>query len=74
MNLLSGLWAKVLLVAAVLFAILGAVAKLVSTGRRLERADQEHSTLEVKDAQQKAAADAPRNRDDLVERLRRHEF
>jgi hypothetical protein len=39
-------------------------------GRNAERMDKLKKTLEVKDAQLRATPDSPRNRGELVERLR----
>lgn len=43
-------------------------------GRNAERVDQLKKTLEVKDAQLRATLDAPRNRGELVDRLRSGKF
>lgn len=43
-------------------------------GRNAERADQLKKSLEIKDAQLRATLDAPRNRGELVDRLRDGEF
>lgn len=43
-------------------------------GQNAERVDQLKKTLEVKDAQLRATLDAPRNRGELVDRLRNGEF
>ncbi|QQR68871.1 MAG: hypothetical protein IPI58_08585 [Alphaproteobacteria bacterium] len=40
-------------------------------GRNAERVDQLKKSLEIKDAQLRATLDAPRNRSELVDRLRR---
>ncbi len=54
-------------VAAILFG-----AK--QSGRTAERYDQLEKLVEIKDAQLRAAMDAPRTRADLVKRLRDGEF
>lgn len=54
-------------VAAILFG-----AK--QSGRTAERYDQLKQLVEIKDAQLRAAMDAPRTRADLVKRLRDGEF
>ncbi len=64
---LIGWGAAALSVAAVL---LGAR----QAGRNAERADQLKKSLEVKDAQLRATLDAPRNRGELVDRLRNGKF
>ena len=43
-------------------------------GRTAERADQFNQIIKVKDAQLRATLDAPRNRDELVGRLRDGKF
>lgn len=43
-------------------------------GRNAERADQLQKIIKVKDAQLRATLDAPRNRDELVDRLRHGKF
>jgi hypothetical protein len=43
-------------------------------GRKAERVGQLKKTLEVKDAQFRATLDAPRNRGELVDRLRNGKF
>lgn len=65
---------------AVLSAIAEAVAglarylvnrQLINAGRAAERADRAEEAVGIKDAQLEAARDAPRSRDDIVDRLRR---
>ncbi len=55
---------------SVLVVLLGAR----HAGRNAERNDQLKKTIEVKNAQLRATLDAPRNRDELVDRLRRGKF
>lgn len=43
-------------------------------GRNAERVDQLKKSLEIKDAQLRATLDAPRNRGELVDRLRDGKF
>jgi hypothetical protein len=43
-------------------------------GRSAERVDQLKKSLEIKDAQLRATLDAPRNRGELVDRLRDGKF
>ena len=43
-------------------------------GRNAERVDHLKKTLEIKDAQLRATLDAPRNRGELVDRLRDGKF
>lgn len=70
----STFWAKLVAVGAAIAGILAIAAKIFSAGKKLERAAQEHETLEVKDAQQKAAANSPRDRDGVVDSLQHHRF
>jgi len=54
-------------------AALSAAAVLLGArqaGRNAERVDQLKKSLEIKDAQLRATLDAPRNRGELVDRLR----
>lgn len=44
------------------------------SGRNAERADQLKKIVEIKDAQLRATLDAPRNRAELVDRLRDGKF
>lgn len=58
-------------------AALSVVAVLLGArqaGRNAERVDQLKKSLEIKDAQLRATLDAPRNRDELVNRLRDGKF
>ena len=64
---LAGWGVAALSVAAVLFGARQA-------GRNAERVDQLKKSLEVKDAQLRATLDAPRNRGELVDRLRDGKF
>lgn len=43
-------------------------------GRNAERVDQLKKSLEIKDAQLRASLDAPRNRDEFINRLRHGKF
>lgn len=43
-------------------------------GRNAERSDQLKKMIEVKDAQLRATLDAPRNRRELIDRLRNGKF
>ena len=43
-------------------------------GRNAERYDQLKKIVEIKDAQLRATLDAPRNRGDLIDRLRNGKF
>jgi len=58
------------IVASVTAILLGAK----QSGRTAERYDQLKKLVEIKDAQLRAAMDAPRTRADLVKRLRDGEF
>ncbi|HEX7007381.1 MAG TPA: hypothetical protein VF274_09585 [Alphaproteobacteria bacterium] len=63
-------WLVVAIVIAVLLMMLGARR----AGRLAERAEQQLQALKVKDAQLRAAANRPRNRDELARRLRERRF
>ncbi len=64
---LIGFTAAALSVAAVLFGARQA-------GRNAERLEELKRIVEIKDAQLRAANNAPRNRDELVNRLQRGKF
>jgi hypothetical protein len=64
---LFGYGAATFSVAAILFGARQA-------GRSAERVDQLKKVVEIKDAQLRATLDAPRNRDELVDRLRDGKF
>ncbi len=64
---LIGFGAAALSVAAVLFGARQA-------GRNAERLDEFKKIVEIKDAQLRAANNAPRTRDELIERLHRGKF
>ncbi len=58
-----------------IFASIASILFLVrNSGKNAERLDRLNKILEVKDAQLRAANNAPRTRDELVERLRRGKF
>jgi len=64
---LLGYGAAAFSVAAILFGARQA-------GRSVERVDQLKKIVEIKDAQLRATLDAPRTRDELVDRLRDGKF
>jgi uncharacterized membrane protein len=76
--LLAGLGNRALFYALGALAVIGALAALFfnirASGRAAERVDVMRNTLEVKRAQQKAAAAAPADRAALVDELRRGRF
>lgn len=71
MNFLSGIWAKLLAVGAIVLAVLVAIGKLLAAGRAQERADQAERETEMR-----RKGDEVENRvnaagTDELERLRR---
>ncbi len=71
---LSGNAMRLLGWAAAGLSVLAVLAGAREAGRNAERADQLKKTLEVKDAQLRATINTPRNRDELVDRLRDGKF
>lgn len=75
---LSGLWGKAAGIGLLVLGILGAYLRMRAQDRAGAKAEVEarHSkqALEIKDAQQKAAAAAPRDRDSLADELRDGKF
>ena len=61
-------------VGATILAGLAALFMARQSGKAAERADNLEDLAEVKDAQQKAAADGPRTRDDVSKRMRDGSF
>lgn len=59
---------------AVALSVMAVLLGARQAGRNAERVDQLKKTLEVKDAQLRATLDAPRNRGELVDRLRDGKF
>ena len=59
---------------AVALSVLGVLFGARQSGRTAERYDQLKKITEIKDAQLRAAMDAPRTRADLVDRLRNGQF
>ncbi|QQR70110.1 MAG: hypothetical protein IPI58_00070 [Alphaproteobacteria bacterium] len=60
--------------AAMAGAVMAVLLGARQAGRTAERVDQLKQIAEIKDAQIKAAAAAPRTRDDLMQRLRDGRF
>ena len=58
----------------VALSVLGVLLGARQSGRTAERYDQLKKITEIKDAQLRAALDAPRTRDDLVDCLRDGKF
>ena len=58
----------------VALSVLGVLFGARQSGRTAERYDQLQKITEIKDAQLRAAMDAPRTRADLVDRLRNCKF
>lgn len=73
-NLLGGIGLKIMGGLAIVGAVLAILAGARSAGRNAERVESLTKTLEIKNAQAKAAAAAPRNRDDLIDELRDGKF
>lgn len=59
---------------AVALSVLGVLLGARQSGRTAERYDQLKKITEIKDAQLRAAMDAPRTRGDLIKRLRNGKF
>jgi hypothetical protein len=70
----TGLWAKLAAVGLVIVTVLAFIGKVFAVGKQVERGKQADETLKVKDAQQDAAANAPRDQSGVVDRLRRGGF
>jgi len=58
----------------VALSVMGVLFGARQSGRTAERYDQLQKITEIKDAQLRAAMDAPRTRADLVDRLRNGKF
>lgn len=71
---LAGLWGKLAAVGAIVAGVLVALGMARKAGKDAVRVELDEKALEIKDAQQKAAADAPRDRDALADRLRDGKF
>lgn len=78
MTILSALWARIAPYALGVLGILAAVLTFGWSQRRAGKAEAKAEattrTLEIKDAQQQAAARAPVDRDGVVDRLRNGTF
>ena len=61
-------------VAAVIGAILAVLLGARQAGRNAERLDRMHKTLEIQREQLEAATRRPRDRDELIERMREGRF
>lgn len=55
-------------------SVLAVLSGARQAGRKAEHADQLKKALEIKDAQLRATLDAPRNRAELIDRLRDGKF
>ena len=60
--------------AAVIGAILAVLLGARQAGRNAERLDRMHKTLEIQREQLEAATRRPRDRDELIERMREGRF
>ena len=68
--LLRPLWDKIILVGTAVLAVFLLVARIKKLGREEERQSQKNDVLEIKQAQQKAAAKSPKGKNDLLKRIR----
>lgn len=59
---------------ALALSVMGVLLGARQSGRTAERYDQLKKITEIKDAQLRAAMDAPRTRADLIDRLRNDKF
>lgn len=66
--------ASVIVYGAVALGILAVALWLYRRGADRERARQARETLDSKERQDEAASRSPRDRDSLVDKLRRHDF
>ncbi len=71
---LTGNAVKLLGYGAAALSVLGVLFGARQAGRTAERVDQLQKSIEVKDAQLRATLDAPRNRTELIDRLRSGKF
>lgn len=60
--------------ATIVLAVFSILFSIRQSGRNTERALQLKKSLEIKDAQIRATMDAPRNRGELIDRLRDGKF
>lgn len=73
-NWLAGNALRLLGYGAAAFSVAAILFGARQAGRNAERVDQLKKIVEIKDAQLRATLDAPRNRDELVDRLRDGKF
>ena len=73
-NWLTGNALRLLGYSAAVFSVAAVLLGARQAGRNVERVDQLKKAMEIKDAQLRATLDAPRNRDELVGRLRDGKF
>lgn len=73
-NWLAGNTLRLLGYGAAVFSVAAVLLGARQAGRNAERVDQLKKIVEIKDAQLRATLDAPRNRDELVDRLRDGKF
>ena len=73
-NWLTGNALRLLGYGAAVFSVAAILLGARQAGRNVERVDQLKKAMEIKDAQLRATLDAPRNRDELVGRLRDGKF
>lgn len=71
---LSGNILKLVSIALAALSVMTVLLGARQAGRNAERADQLKKALEIKNDQLRATLDAPRNRGELVDRLRNGKF
>jgi len=74
MFFLSRFWIWVLGILAIVGAVLSALAGVKNAGKNAVRVENLRKVLEIKNAQQEAAANSPSNRDELIDELRNGTF
>lgn len=73
-SLIQGSALKIALYAAMAGIVLAVLIGVRQSGKNAVLEKLERKALKIKDAQLRAAADRPRTREDLVDRLRKGEF
>lgn len=73
-NWLTGNALRLLGYGAAAFSVATILFGARQAGRNAEHVDQLRKIVEIKDAQLRATLGAPRNRDELIDRLRRDKF
>lgn len=73
-SLVARVGAKVWIALAIVLGVLLLLARAKSAGRIIERAETQAHALEIKNAQLREAARRPRDRGELVRRMREQRF